>query len=159
MNTSVNLVPITFSSYRGIERTLVGSEIAPIRAEQSLMDQYFDYLDCYADDTLDCKVFFYKIYPFYNELKSKNVDCEIIIYDTEQISEFDGMPLDFLGYDIVNEFSESLISQPNTLLVSKYLNSNGLCENKEDIDLIKNLLCLDLYEYEWNTYYVYSIKK
>jgi hypothetical protein len=159
MNTNVNLVPITFSSYRGIERTLVGSEIAPIKSEQSLMQQYFDYLDCYADDSLDYRGFFYKIYPFYNELRSKNVDCEIIIYDTEQICEFDGMPLDFLGYDIVNEYSESLISDPSSLLVSRYLNANGLCESKDDINLIKSLLCLDLYEHDWDTYYVYSIRK
>ncbi|MDE6751915.1 MAG: hypothetical protein K2J59_03970, partial [Eubacterium sp.] len=64
----------------------------------------------------------------------------------------------YLGIDIINENSESLLKEPNAEFIQIYLNKNGLCKNVDSIEMIKNILSFDLQKFKWTAYYVYCLR-
>lgn len=81
----------------------------------------------------------------------------MILFSTNPISEFNDTKLDFLGYDVVNQNRESLLTGPYTDLISNHLNSNGLCNDLSDVEEIKTLLSFELFDFEWQAFYVYMV--
>lgn len=142
---------ISKSKYRGVDRFINFSDIKvkDNKVIKELGAMYLDYIDfdCNYDNSKNVCCYVRDILPFYLKLKENNVDCEIIIYDNIAVTDTYGYTLKFLGIDVANEFSESLISDNvkyNSFSENSYLplNDNLLFNNvssaKSFIEMCKN---------------------
>ena len=118
-----------------------------------LMNLYFDYTDEIQRYPSREGIDF--ILDFCHQLSENNIDCEIIVFDNSALENCFGYDIEFLGFDIVCDETESLLSNGGYLKVLHLLNQNGLCKSVSDVYSIVPLL--DHGNLEWNPCYVYKL--
>lgn len=156
---NIELVPIT-DKYRGVDRESIINSKSFEKSEHfnELMNYFYDYIDDYCNEKLNYLEFYKRIIPFYKILIRNKIPCEIIAYSYNELSEIGTNKTKFLGYDIINEDNESLISnKKNSELVKQFLNDNGLCEKPQYFEMVKSILAYDLCEFNWSICLVYKI--
>lgn len=148
--------------YRGIGRSLNTNDLLSPKARtyyDESINYYFEYLDLmysakgvsYDSNT------FNDLLRYYNKFKAFGVDCEIIVYDDFPFTEIFGWQIELLGIDVVHDFCESLLEDPNEIhsIIKSHLNSCGLIRNLEDIAIVlNNSSCGD---YRWKPCWVYKV--
>ena len=151
-----DLVPIR-SNYRGIGRSLLGTDLLTEKTEKKykwLLEEYFKYLEIELFEEVGKKSFD-KTIDFYKLLRSYDIMCEIIVYNESSLQEAFGYPIEFLGIDIVHDMCESLIEDSLNPRIEKYINTNGLCRNLEDVKTI--IPFQDCGNVDWKPCYVYKV--
>ena len=154
----------TNRAYSGIDRSLMPDNFLTPETKpyyDTLLLTYFSYMDLmcnpYESLVYDEKLF-RVIQNFYREFCAYNVSCELIAFDTVPIDCVHGVPVEFLGIDIVHEMAESLISCDHQTGNSarKYLNEVGLFDNLIDANNALDLLNVD--NASWKPCWVYKIQ-
>ena len=164
-NINIDLVSVTSLKYRGIERPLTTNEILDNTSKKNkkdidnLLEYYYEYIDITFNQILSTEELYNKLFNIFKIFKQNSIPCEIILFSTNPIIEFNDTKLEFLGYDIANQNGESLLASPYTRLVSNYLNNNGLCYDLSNVENIKTILSFDLLDFQWQSYYVYNLKR
>lgn len=147
--------------YRGIGRSLDPCKF-PKKTKQNyneMLSCYFSYLDLMysAEDISYDLDMFNHLLEYYMKFKNNDIECEIIAYDNVQLSDAFGKRLQLFGIDVVHEFAESLLEDPNSINgnIERILNTYGLLERPEDIDIVlKNINCGDI---QWSPCWVYKV--
>ncbi len=178
--SAICIAPISSKSkYRGVDRFIDFSDIKvqDNKILKELGAMYLDYIDfdCNYDNSKNVCCYVKDILPFYLKLKENKVDCEIIIYDNNMVTDTGDYILNFLGIDVANEFSESLINdnaKHNSFAKNSHLplNENFLFDDvssaKSFIEMCKNSDKKEYFETYLNTddfteknliKYVYSV--
>ena len=131
--------------YRGLDRSLNADDLLRNNAKshyKELIGYYFRYLDImYSPEKILYNMdTFNLILDYYKTFKSLGVDCEIIVYDDKPLKNAFNYSIEFLGIDVVHDLAESLLEDFNDLktVVKKHLNSHGLLENLDDMDIVLN---------------------
>lgn len=159
LDINIELVPIT-NKYRGIDRISIINErsFENSKCFNKLMNYFYNYIEDYCNEKLNYLEFYNRIIPFYKILIENEIPCEIIAYSNNEISKIGTNEVDFLGYDIINDDNESLIScQKNSECVMHFLNNNGLCKDTQYFETIKSILAYDLCDFNWSICLVYKI--
>lgn len=126
------IAPLKKSKYRGVDRIISASDFYNVNQKnlKVMFEMYLQYIDFDSnyDSSGDVSKYVDGILPFYMNLKQNNVQCEILVCDSNYISKFNGYKLKFLGIDIANDFFESLIV--DNLKYSTFIDNNLINYNK-----------------------------
>ncbi|MBQ7670788.1 MAG: hypothetical protein IJS45_08725, partial [Clostridia bacterium] len=144
------------NKYRGVSRGLLVSELATDSSQKSfkeLLKLYLDYITIVNEEM--SIIDFKKVIEIYTEFKNRKVNCECILFDNKPIKEFMQYKLEFLGVDIINDYSESLLSDVPDKFRCRFLNHNGLCNNASIIETI--IPMLNPGNEEWSAGYVFKV--
>lgn len=157
-----DIVPIN-KFYSGIDRSLMPDNFLTPKTKQYydiLLGFYFAYLDLMCNPTEAFnynKKTFHIMRDFYQKFCYYNVSCELIAFNTTPLDFVYGVPVKFLGIDIVRDMAESLINynqQPDDS-VKKYLNKMGLFDNLLDVNKAIDLWGID--GSIWKPCWVYKV--
>lgn len=146
----------TKKRYRGMERCLVATDLDTKQTSKKfkeLSDEYYKYLS--EIEKLPSKSGLARLIDFCMELDKNGIKCEIIAFDTHPLKAVFGYPLDFLGFDLVYDMAESLISECTDRRAIPFLNENGLCNSISDANQIVQFL--DHGDVKWEPCYVYNV--
>lgn len=149
-------IATTKKRYRGMERCLTVADLYTKQTRKKfdeLLDKYYQYLS--EIEEIPSKSGLAKLMDFCMELDKNGIQCEIIAFDMHPLETVFGYPLDFLGFDLVWDMAESLISEGTNRRAMPFLNENGLCNSISDAKHIMQFL--DQGDVKWEPCYVYKV--
>ncbi len=149
-----DIAVINSNCYRGIDRNLTIPYNKKTRKDfDKLLDRYFEYIEELQKESSKSKLESFIIYC--KELEQYEIKCEIIVCDANPIESLFGYELEFLGFDICHDEFDFLLTDGVPHEAKQFLNENGLCRSKSDVEQL--IPILDHGNAEWNPCYVYKV--
>lgn len=149
------VVPIGLK-YRGVGRSLSPTDFNSPAAKKNfdfLVEEYYKYISISLQP--ESKEKFDRLVVYYKSLLEFDISCELIVFDVCPLVTAYGHPIEFLGIDLANDFSESLLEFGHRKLPSAILNDNMLLTHESDA--IKAIPLCNHGGYTWLPCWVYKV--
>lgn len=150
-----DVVPLV-CGYRGMGRSLSPVDFrSPVAKENFdiLIEEYFKYISITTE--AESKEMFDRLVIYYKSLLQFEVPCELIVFDSRPLQTAYGHALDFLGIDISNDLTESLLEVDWRKLPPEILNDNMLLVSEADV--FKAIQLCHHGGYDWLPCWVYRV--
>ena len=151
-NFCVDCLPLTNIGYRGVDRAWDYDELFKNRTRherEKLLSIVLEH-DRISMDVDDVKKL-NKMIAVKNQFLTNAINCEVVVSSQEPIKQLDNYHLTFMGFDITNQFGESLLLEGNTYPS----NENGLVEGPQVQHIIDQWHGNN--DHHWKKEYIYIV--
>lgn len=151
-NFYVDCLPLTFSKYRGVDRAWDYDVLLKKRTHherEKLLSIVLE-LDRISMDIDDVKKL-NKMLAVRDQFLANAINCEVVVSSDEPIKQLDSFHLTFMGFDITNQFGESLLLESDNYPS----NENGLVESSQVQHIIDQWHGDN--DHHWKKEYIYIV--